>query len=95
MSAKISTIERRARYVMGMGSVVVVLSAMAFKSGLISTAPTYDFRSWYLVSEHTGFLVTSVYADEAQCRSNQKPSSVCRSGKSLIDEERSKAPSAK
>ncbi|MBC7500646.1 MAG: hypothetical protein H7315_09120 [Herminiimonas sp.] len=90
MSSKIMMVERRVRSVAVVVTVALVLAAGAVQAGLISRAPSYNFQAWYLVTEHTGFLVTSEYADEAACQRKRNATSVCQSGRTLIDHERNK-----
>ena len=90
MSSKIMMVERRVRSVAVVVTVALVLTAGAVQAGLISSAPSYNFRAWYLVTEHTGFLVTSEYVDEAACQRNRNATSICHSGRTLIDQERNK-----
>ena len=83
-----SYLERRARFVMGAAALVAIVLALTFKTGLVSTMPTYERQSWYLVSEHRGFIVSSQVDDEAACRKRASASAVCRSGQSLLDQHR-------
>ncbi len=82
-------LERRARFIMGSAALVAVVLGLTFKTGLVSTMPTYERLSWYLVSEHNGFMVSSQVDDEAACRKRASTSAVCRSGASLLDQHRS------
>jgi hypothetical protein len=80
--------ERRARYLMSVITLLLVLALLLFKTGLVSTAPSYKDQAWYSVSEQAGFVVTTEYADEAECRSSEKSSSTaCWSGKYLAANE--------
>lgn len=83
-----SHIERRARFVMGAAALVAVVLGLTFKTGLVSTMPSYERQSWYLVSQHEGFIVSSRVDDETSCRKQENASSVCRSGESLLAEHR-------
>ena len=83
-----SHLERRARFVMGSVALVAVVMGLTFKTGLVSTMPTYERQSWYLVSEHHGFVVSSQVNDEAACRKRQRGTDVCRSGQSMLDAHR-------
>jgi hypothetical protein len=79
------TFERRARYLMSVISFFLIVGVVLFNLGWISTTSSYDSQAWYSFSEHAGFVITTEYADEAGCRSSEKPpSTVCRSGKSLL-----------
>ena len=78
-------LERRARFVMGALALAAVVLGLTFKAGLVSNMPSYDRQSWYLVSEHHGFVVSSQVDDEAACRKRASASAVCRSGQSLLD----------
>lgn len=81
-------LERRARFVMGTAALAAVVLGLTFKTGLVSTMPSYERQSWYLVSEHNGFVVSSQVDDEAACRKRASASVVCRSGQSLLDQHR-------
>ena len=81
-------VERRARFVMGSAALVAVVLGLTLKTGLVSTMPTYERLSWYLVSEHNGFVVSSQVDDEAACRKRASASVACRSGQSLLDQHR-------
>ena len=76
-------LERGARIALGGVAISAAVIGLLFKSELLSTSPTYDRQSWYLVTEHAGFIVTSRLDDEAACRKLEKPASFCRSGSSL------------
>ena len=78
--------ERRARFVMGFAALVAVMLGLTLKTGLVSTMPSYERQSWYLVSEHGGFVVSTQVDDEAVCRKRASASTVCRSGQSLLDQ---------
>jgi hypothetical protein len=86
MALSIAVVERRARYIMCFVSLLLVLILLAFKAELITSAPSYKGQAWYQLSERAGFVITSEYADETECRRTEKPSAICRSGKSLMDE---------
>jgi hypothetical protein len=78
------TVERRARYLMSIVSLVLLAGVVLFNLGWISTTPSYNSQAWYSFNEQAGFVVMTEHADEAGCRSSEKPPSVvCRSGKSL------------
>lgn len=79
-------LERRARFVMGSATLVAVVLGLTFKTGLVSTMPSYERQAWYLVSEHGGFVVSSQVDDEVACRKRASASAVCRSGQSLLDQ---------
>ncbi|MBC7414531.1 MAG: hypothetical protein H7327_06315 [Herminiimonas sp.] len=81
-----SYLERRARFIMGAAALVAVVLGLTFKTGLVSTMATYERQSWYLVSEHDGFVVSSQVDDEAACRKRESAAAVCRSGESLVDQ---------
>ncbi len=82
----LQTFERTARVWMGGVAVVAAMVGIGFNAGLISTVPVYDRQSWYLVSEHAGFIVTSRVDDEEACRKREKSDAICRSGSSLADQ---------
>ncbi|MDB5763646.1 MAG: hypothetical protein JWQ21_2641 [Herminiimonas sp.] len=82
MTNSLLTFERRARYLMSFIALLMIVALVLFKTGLVSTAPSYNAQAWYSVSDHAGFVITTEYADEAACRSSA-PSIVCRSGKYL------------
>lgn len=86
MAVSIGRLERRARYVMGAVALIGAAGLAAFEMGWISTAPSYNENAWYLVGGNANFVITSEYADEATCRQKQSASSVCRSGKALLEE---------
>ena len=75
--------ERGARRLMGAAAAGAAIVGLAFHGGLLSMMPQYDAQSWYLVSEHAGFVVTSVVADEAACRKLEKASAACYSGRRM------------
>lgn len=79
-------LERSARLVMGGVAVTAAIFGVMLESGVVSRAPTYERQSWYLVTSHTGFTVTSELEDESACRKREEPGSVCRSGSSMVDE---------
>jgi hypothetical protein len=88
MTDSLWAFERRARYLMSVIALLLVLALLLFKTGLISTTPSYKDQAWYSVSEQAGFVVTTEYADEAECRSSAKSSSAaCRPGKYLAANE--------
>lgn len=87
MALSVAQLERRARYVMGVVAVVGAAGLAAGKLGWISTAPVYQHGAWYLVGGNEDFVITSEYADEATCRQKESATSVCRSGKALIEQE--------
>jgi hypothetical protein len=93
MAISIAVIERRARYIMCIISLLLVLIVLAFKADLISSTPSYKGQAWYVQNSHNGFVVTSEYADEAECKRNEKSAAACRSGISLIEEARANATS--
>jgi hypothetical protein len=84
-------LERRARHLMAAASLLLVLIPAAFHTGLIAAAPTYNLQAWYAQGGLSGFVVTSEYADEAECRRNEKPSTVCRSGAKMMKQARREA----
>jgi hypothetical protein len=88
MAVSIGMLERRARYLMGAVAIAAAAVLMAFKMGWISTAPSYKENAWYLVGGNASFVITSEYADEADCRSKETASAVCRPGKVLMEEAR-------
>ena len=75
--------ERGARRLMTVVATGAAITGLAFEVGFLSMAPQYDRQSWYLVSEHAGFVVTSVVDDEAACRKREKAPAVCHSGGSM------------
>lgn len=77
--------EHRARTWMSGVAVVGAAICLCFRAGLLSTSPVYERQSWYLVSEHAGFIVTSEADDEAACRKRETMEAVCHSGSSLAD----------
>lgn len=81
-----SRLERRARFVMGLAALVAVVLGLTFKYGLVSTKPTYERQSWYLVSDHHGFVISRRVDDEAACRKRSSALAVCHSGQSLLDQ---------
>lgn len=88
MTESLRTFERRARYLMSVITLLLVLALLLLKTGLVSTAPSYKDQAWYSISEQTGFVITTEYADEAECRSSEKSSSVgCWPGKYLAANE--------
>lgn len=88
MAASIGMLERRARYLMGIVAVIAAVGLAAFEMGWISTAPSYKENAWYLVGGNDSFVITSEYADEAECRRKETASSVCRPGKALMENTR-------
>ena len=88
-ASSLHTFEYRARIWMSGVAIVAAFFGLSFKAGLISTAQVYDRQSWYLVSEHAGFIVTSVVDDEAACRKRETADAVCHRGSSLADRRRS------
>lgn len=90
----IRSLERGARFFMGVVAAMAVLVLITFKTGLIKTSADYDRQSWYLVTEREGYTITSQLADEAACRQREEmlaaksAGSVCRSGASLADQAR-------
>jgi hypothetical protein len=85
----LSTLERRARHLMGLVAVMSVIAVMLYKSGLVTTEPIYDRQAWYSFSKHAGFVISTEHNDEATCRSAEKlPSIVCHSGRSLLADRR-------
>lgn len=88
MTASLWRFERHARYVMSLVALLLILTLLLLKTGLVSTAPSYKSQAWYSLSNRAGFVITTEYADEAGCRSAEKsPSIVCRSGQSLTAKE--------
>lgn len=85
MAVSIGMLERRARLVMGVIALIAAAGLAAFEMGWISTAPSYKEDAWYLVGGNADFVVTSEYADEATCRQKENASSVCRSGRTLLE----------
>jgi uncharacterized protein involved in exopolysaccharide biosynthesis len=77
--------ERTARLWMSGVAIMAAFIGLSFKTGLISTTPVYERQSWYLVSERSGYVVTSEVDDEAACRRRERADAVCRSGSSLAD----------
>lgn len=86
MAVSIGMLERRARYLMGIVAVIAAVVLAAFEMGWISTAPSYKENAWYLVGGNDSFVITSEYTDEAGCRRKETASSVCRSGKALMED---------
>ena len=82
------SIERQARLVMGSLAILAALLGLSLKADLIRSAPDYDRQSWYLVSQHQGFMVTTLTNDEAACRKRQAPDATCHSGSSMADHPR-------
>lgn len=82
-AAALHGLERRARWLMGAVATGAAIIGLAFQGGLLSMAPQYDAQSWYLVSEHGGFIVTSVAPDEAACRKREKAPAACYSGRRM------------
>jgi hypothetical protein len=77
--------ERRARYLMGIVAVLSIMAVILYKTGLVSTGPSYDDRAWYSFSRHAGVVIFTEHGTEAACRSAEKlPEIVCHSGKSLL-----------
>ncbi len=88
MTASLWKFERHARYVMSLVALLMILTLLLLKTGLVSTTPSYKSQSWYSVSHRAGVVITTEYTDEAGCRSSEKsPSIVCRSGQSLTANE--------
>jgi len=77
-------LEQRVRWTMCAVTVLVGVTGLAFKAGLITVVPAYDRLSWYLVSKFAGMTVTKQFDDESTCRKLQTPQAQCRSGKNLI-----------
>ena len=89
MLRTLSTLERRARYLMGIIAILSVIAVVLYKTGLVATEATYDEQAWYSFSKHAGFVISTEHGDEAACRSAENlPSVVCHSGKSLIADQR-------
>lgn len=89
MIRTLSTLERRARYLMSILAILSVIGVVLYKTGLVATEPSYDEQTWYSFSKHAGFVVSTEHGDEAACRSAEKlPSIVCHSGKSLLADQR-------
>jgi hypothetical protein len=86
-------VERRARFGFGCVAIAVAVMGLCLKTGLVDTRASYDRQSWYLVTEHDGFMVTSQVEDERSCRLQETTGSGCRSGKSLIEKERNRTSS--
>ena len=82
-SADLRGLERSARHFMCGVATVAAITGLSFQAGLLGMVPQYERQSWYLVSEHAGFTVTSVVSDEATCRKREEPSRVCYSGVSM------------
>lgn len=82
---RLCSVERRARFGFGCVAIVVAAMGLCFKTGLVDTRASYDRQSWYLVTEHDGFMVTSQVKDERSCRQLETISTGCRSGKSLME----------
>ncbi|MBC7514331.1 MAG: hypothetical protein H7234_07845 [Herminiimonas sp.] len=78
--ADLQGLERGVRWLMCVVATGAAITGLAFEAGLLSMAPQYERQSWYLVSEHAGFIVTSVADDEAACRKREKAPAVCYSG---------------
>jgi hypothetical protein len=76
MAISITVVERRARYIMCIVSLLLVLILFAFKAGLITSAPSYNNHAWYLLSNRAGFVMTREYTDESECRRNEKVAQV-------------------
>lgn len=89
MNLSLATIERHARYTMGVIAVLAVLAGICLRVGLISKAPFYDDELWYLESSNSTFTIISEYTSEAECRQNEKAFTTCRSGRVLSEEARS------
>lgn len=81
--ADLRGLERSARRFMCGVATVAASTGLAFHADLLGVTPQYERQSWYLVSEHAGFTVTSVAPDEAACRKREEPSRVCHSGISM------------
>ncbi len=85
----LAVLERRARYSMVVIAILSIIAAVLYKSGLVTTEPTYDEQAWYSFSKHAGFVISTRHGDEAACRAEEQlPSTVCRSGKSLTTDRR-------
>jgi hypothetical protein len=89
MAVSLAILERRARYVMGIVAVAALAGLGAFKMDWISTVPSYKQDAWYLVGGSANVIVTKEFQDESACRRRESASSVCRTGKTLMDEARS------
>lgn len=79
----LQALERSARRCMVAVATGAAIIGLAFQAGLLSMAPRYEAQSWYLVSNHAGFVVTSVVEDEAACRKLEKAPAACYSGRSM------------
>ena len=89
MIRTLSTLERRARYLMAVVAILSVIAVMLYKTGLVATEPTYHHQAWYSFSTHAGFVISTEHNDETACRSAEKlPSIVCYSGRSLMTDQR-------
>lgn len=75
--------EQRARWMMCVAAVMAGGAGLAFKTGLVSSAPVYDRLSWYSVSESIGLIVTRHFDDEISCRKQETPQAACHSGSDL------------
>ena len=89
MIRTLSTLQRSARYLMGVIAILSVIAVILYKTGLVATEPTYDEQTWDSLSNNAGFVISTEHGDEAACRSAEKlPSIICHSGKSLIADQR-------
>lgn len=85
-SLSVTTVERRARYVMGAVALLAAAGLGAFKMGWISTTPPYKANAWYLVENRANFIITKEFEDEMTCRRKESGVSVCRTGKALLED---------
>lgn len=89
MTPTLSKLERRARYAMGVVAILSVLAVVLYKTGLVTTEPTYNDHAWYSFSKHAGFVISTEHNTEEACRSAERlPSIICHSGKSLTGDQR-------
>jgi putative AlgH/UPF0301 family transcriptional regulator len=93
MTISAVTVERRARYTMSAVCGLMLFGMAAWDAGWLQREPSYKNDSWYLVNEHSGFVVTSEFQDEAACMREEKTPGSCHSGKSLIADQAKNATS--
>lgn len=85
----LSTLERRARVFMIAVSILSIIAAVLYKTGLVTTEPTYEHHAWYSFTKHAGIIISTQHGDEAACRSVEKlPTVICRSGRSMMLDQR-------
>lgn len=90
MAVIFARLEKRARYIMGFITLLLVLVLGAFQAGWITSTPSYSYKdqAWYVQTSQSGFIVISEYADEMECQRHASVSAVCRPGKVLSEEAR-------